>query len=260
MSFAYVGSELELFAGATNWKRYLRDQVAPYLGEDVLEVGAGLGGTTRVLCRGSERRWACLEPDATLAARLEGEIRSGSLPACCEARVGTIEGLDEGETFDTALYVDVLEHIEDDRAEVARAARRLRPGGHLIALSPAHQWLFTPFDQAIGHHRRYSRRGFGALAGDDLEGVRLDYLDSIGLFASLANKLVLRSATPKASQIAFWDRVLVRMSKVVDPALGHSAGKSVLAVWRKAPATARPISPVPKLGVLPPSPSGRGPG
>jgi SAM-dependent methyltransferase len=232
--FSYVGSELDLFSKATNWKGYFRDRIAPYLGEDVLEVGAGLGGTTRVLCRGSERRWVCLEPDATLAARLDGEIRSGSLPRCCEARVGTIEGLVEGETFDTVLYIDVLEHIEDDRAEVVRAARRLRSGGHLIALSPAHQWLFTPFDQAIGHFRRYSRRGFGALAGADLETVRLDYLDSIGLFASLANKLVLRCAMPGPSQVAFWDRVLVRMSKVVDPVLGRSAGKSVLAVWRKA--------------------------
>jgi SAM-dependent methyltransferase len=235
--FSYVGSELELFSAATNWKGYFRDQIASYLGEDVLEVGAGLGGTTRVLYRGSERRWVCLEPDPALAARLEGEIRSGSLPGCHEVRVGTIEGLDESETFDTVLYIDVLEHIEDDRGEVSRAARRLRPGGHLIALSPAHQWLFTPFDAAIGHHRRYSRRGFGALASPDLEQVRLVYLDSIGLFASLANKLVLRSAMPRPSQIAFWDRVLVRMSKGVDPVLGYSAGKSVLAVWRKPLAT-----------------------
>ena len=231
--FSYVGSELDLFSAATNWKGYFRDQIAPYLGKDVLEVGAGLGGTTRVLCRGSERRWTCLEPDPALAARLEAEIRSASLPGCCETRLGTIEGLDERETFDTVLYIDVLEHIEDDRGEVARAARRLRPGGHLIALSPAHQWLFTPFDAAIGHYRRYSRRGFGALASADLEEVRLVYLDSIGLFASLTNKLILKSAMPKPSQIAFWDRVLVRMSKVVDPVLGHSAGKSVLAVWRK---------------------------
>jgi SAM-dependent methyltransferase len=237
MSFTYVGSELELFAGATTWKGYLRHRVAPYLGEDVLEVGAGLGGTTRVLCRGTERRWTCLEPDPALAARLDAAIRSGSLPSCCEARVGTIEQLGEGESFDTAIYIDVLEHIEDDRAEVARAAARLRPGGHLVALSPAHQWLFTPFDAAIGHYRRYSRRQFGALAGAGLRPVRLDYLDSVGLFASLANKLILKSASPTVAQIQFWDRVLVRASKVVDPILGRSAGKSVLAIWRKdAPA------------------------
>jgi SAM-dependent methyltransferase len=232
-TFTYVGSELDLFAAARNWKAYFRDRLAPYLGDDVLEVGAGLGGTTRVLCRGTERRWVGLEPDAALAGRLLDEVRSGSLPGCCEVRVGTLGGLDGAETFDTILYMDVLEHIEDDAAEVARAAGHLRPGGHLVALSPAHQWLFTPFDEAIGHFRRYNRAGFAALASPDLEPVRVCYLDSVGFFASLGNRLLLRSAMPKPSQVAFWDRVLVRMSRVVDPALGYSAGKSVLAVWRK---------------------------
>ena len=244
-SFTYAGSELDLFSAAKNWKSYFRDQLAPYLGEDVLEVGAGLGGTTRALCRGHERRWVCLEPDAALASRLDREIRSGSLPGVCETRVGTLEDFDPAEAFDTILYMDVLEHIEDDRAEVARAARHLRPGGHVIALSPAHQWLFTPFDRSIGHHRRYSRAGFGALASKDLVTARLVYLDSIGFFASLANKLILRSAMPKPSQVAFWDRVLVRMSRVTDPILGYSAGKSVLAVWRKSA-----ISPDGPLGTI----------
>ncbi len=232
-TFTYVGHELDLFSAARNWKSYFRDQLRPYLGRDVLEVGAGFGGTTRVLCRGAEDRWVCLEPDASLAARLERDIRSGSLPACCEARVDTIEGFDAAESFDTILYMDVLEHIEDDRAEVARAAAHLRPGGHIIALSPAHQWLYSPFDRSIGHCRRYSRASFGALAPEGLTTARLVYLDSVGLLASLANKLLLRSDMPGPSQIAIWDRVLVRLSRLVDPALGHSAGKSVLAVWRK---------------------------
>lgn len=231
--FTYVGSELDLFSAAKNWKSYFRDRLKPYLGDDVLEVGAGLGGTTKVLCRGTEKRWVCLEPDTALIARLDQEIASGGLPKCCETRVGTLESFDESETYDTILYMDVLEHIEDDRGEVARAAKHLRSGGHIIALSPAHQWLFTPFDQAIGHCRRYTKAGFGSLAGADLETVRLNYLDSIGFFASLANKLILKSAMPKPSQIAFWDNVLVPMSRVVDPVLGFSAGKSVLAVWRK---------------------------
>lgn len=239
----YPGGELELFSAATTWKGYFGRRVARYLGRDVLEVGAGLGGTTRVLCRGDHRHWCCLEPDKALAARLGESIASGDLPACCEVRVGTIDDLGPAESFDTILYIDVLEHIEDDRAELARASARLRPGGHVVALSPAHQWLYTPFDRAIGHHRRYSRQGFGALAGVGLERVRLDYLDSAGLLASLANKLILKSAMPGPSQIAFWDRVLVRVSKLADPLLGYSAGKSVLAVWRRPPASASSTTP-----------------
>lgn len=235
---AYVGAELDLFAAAARWKSYLRDRMAPYLGPEVLEVGAGFGGTTRYLCDGRRaRRWVCLEPDPTLAGRVVESVGRGDLPPCCEAVVGTVDDLPAGPAFDAILYVDVLEHIEDDAGEVARAAPLLRPGGHLVALSPAHPWLFTPFDAAVGHHRRYTRRTLAALApAGALEPVRLEYLDAVGLLASLGNKLLLRRSMPGPAQIAAWDRLMVPLSRRVDPLLGRSLGKSVLGIWRRAAA------------------------
>ncbi len=233
MPYTYVGTELDLFAAAVHWKSYVRGRVAPYLGRDVLEVGAGHGGTTRVLCDGRAYRWLCLEPDASLADRLRLAISDGELPDCCRMKIGTVADLDDRDRFDTILYMDVLEHIEDDRAEMALAADRLRPGGHLVVLSPAHQWLFTPFDAAIGHHRRYTRRTLRDAAPPDLPLVRLDYLDAAGMLASLGNRLVLQSAMPNPGQIAVWDRFLVPCSRWIDPILGHSLGKSILGIWRK---------------------------
>lgn len=231
--FTYVGSELELFAAATRWKRYLAEQIGPYLNGRVLEVGAGLGMTARALAGGAETEWVCLEPDPALAAQIEEDIRSGGLPAHCKPVVGTTETCAGQGPFDAILYVDVLEHIEADRAEIARASALLSDGGHLIVLAPAHQWLFTPFDEAIGHYRRYSR---SALVGLTVPGlcVRASrYLDATGLLASAGNRLLLRSPMPTAGQIRFWDSVLVRLSRVVDPLLAYRVGKSVLVVWKK---------------------------
>jgi cyclopropane fatty-acyl-phospholipid synthase-like methyltransferase len=236
--FTYVGSELDLFAAATNWKSYFRTHLEPYLGREVLEVGAGLGGTTRLLCRGHERRWVCLEPDAALAERLTQSIQDGQVPGTCEVAIGTLEQMNGETNFDTILYIDVLEHIPDDGGELARAAQCLGPGGHVLVLSPAHPWLYTPFDQAIGHCRRYTKKTLAALSPQGLELVRLLYLDSIGLLASLGNRLLLKSAMPTAKQIAVWDNLLVRLSRLVDPLLGYSVGKSVVGVWRKKTAAA----------------------
>jgi SAM-dependent methyltransferase len=233
MPYVYVGNELDLFAAATRWKSYVRRQVLGYIGRDVLEVGAGNGNTTRALCFGAADRWLCLEPDALLADRLSNAIDSGSLPRCCRVMIGTLADLFDHERFDTILYIDVLEHIADDRAELASAATRLTAGGHIVVLAPAHQWLFTPFDQAIGHHRRYSRPSLRRAAPPELDLVRLVYLDSVGMLASLGNRLLLKSATPGPRQIAVWDRLMVPASRLVDPLLGHTVGKSVLAVWRK---------------------------
>ncbi|MGE0453025.1 MAG: class I SAM-dependent methyltransferase [Vicinamibacteria bacterium] len=229
--FAYVGSELELFARATNWKRYIAARVQPYLGADVLEAGAGLGATTRILCTGAHGRWVCLEPDARLGASLTDAVTAGELPACCQARVGRITDLDAGERFDSILYVDVLEHIEDDRAELAHAAGRLTSGGKVIVLAPAHQSLFTPFDEAIGHFRRYDKSSIRAVAPTSLRLVVLAYLDSVGLLASAANRLVLGSGMPTKRQIWIWDKLMIPASRCLDPLLFGALGKSVLAVW-----------------------------
>lgn len=233
--FEYEGSELELFAGAVNWKRYLGRQIAPFLGDRVLEIGAGIGGTTRALCDGRATRWVCLEPDRTMAARLAGEAGAGRLPDCCEPFAGTLSALPAEERFDAVLYVDVLEHVEEDRAELERAAARLAPGGHLVVLAPAHQSLYSPFDASVGHYRRYSKRSLAALAPDGTRLVRLRYLDAVGMLASLGNRVLLNSSVPTPRQIALWDRLMVRASTLVDPLLGFAVGKSVLAVWRASP-------------------------
>ena len=106
-------------------------------------------------------------------------------------------------------------------------------GGRLIVVAPAHQWLFSAFDTAIGHYRRYNKETIQAITPPGLRLVRTEYLDSIGLFASLANRLLLRRSTPTARQIAFWDRVMVRLSVTIDPIWAYRVGKSLLAVWHR---------------------------
>jgi SAM-dependent methyltransferase len=233
---AYAGTELELFAEARRWKERLARELGPYLRGHVLEVGAGLGGTTRALVRaGGVRAWTALEPDAVLRARLEEAARAlgaeHGIPV--RARGETMAELDASERFDAIAYVDVLEHIADDRRELALAAEHLAPGGRLLVLAPAHAVLFSEFDRHVGHHRRYDRRSLRALAPPGLALARLRYLDSVGLLASLANRLLLRAPVPTRRQVRLWDGWMVPASGVLDRLSFGSIGKSVLAVWRR---------------------------
>lgn len=228
---AYEGSELELFAHATNWKAYWSRALREHVRGDVLEVGAGIGTNTELLLGATNGRWTCLEPDARL-----GELARAAhahLGARCEHLTGTLADVVPERTFDTLLYLDVLEHIADDRAEVTRAARHLRAGGKLVVLAPAHQSLYSPFDRAIGHHRRYDKASLRALAPEGLTLERLFYLDSAGLAASLANRVLLRQSLPTLAQVRTWDRLLVPLSRALDPLLFRSAGKTVVGVWRR---------------------------
>lgn len=228
-SYTYIGSELDLFREAVHWKDYYYKVIRCYLGPDVLEVGAGIGGTTKAICRHQHDRWVCLEPDPALIEVLKADQ---DLPKGCEIRQGTLIDLQEGEAFDAILYMDVLEHIEDDRSELQRAIAHLKPGGFLIVLAPAHQWLFSPFDQAIGHYRRYNRSMLMTLNPPGSTCVSIKYLDSVGLLASLSNRL-LKQSMPTRSQIKLWDTWMVPISRVLDPILNYEIGKSILGVWQK---------------------------
>lgn len=231
--FRYPGGELDDFARARNWKAYWMAQVRPFLGARVLEVGAGIGANTALLCGPAQERWLCLEPDAALAERLRQTIGGVGLAQHVSVLESTIQALDADEVFDTVLYVDVLEHIEDDASELRAASAHLVTGGHLVVVSPAHPWLYSPFDEAIGHHRRYTR---SMMCVFDLPGMtlsRVRYLDVAGLAASAVNRFLLRQSRPTDSQIAIWNRVLVPCSRVLDPLVAYTVGKSILAVWTK---------------------------
>lgn len=232
--FHYPGGELDDFARARNWKAYWMAQVRPFLGTRVLEVGAGIGANTVLLCNANVESWVCLEPDAKLAARLRERIAASAFASRVTVRESTIQGIDASQWFDTVIYVDVLEHIEDDASELRDAASLLTAGGRVIVLSPAHQWLYSPFDAAIGHYRRYSAGMLRAFSIAGMRLLRLRYLDAAGLTAALANRCLLRQSLPTNRQVTFWDRVLVPCSRVLDALFAYRVGKSILAVWEKA--------------------------
>ncbi len=230
--FNYSGTELEIFAHAHNWKRYWAGQVLPYIGQSVLDVGAGLGANLKLLWR-PDASWLCIEPDEALAAMAKKTASEMPQPSKCRVLYGNLAQLSPDEMADTIIYLDVLEHIEDDRAELERALTHLKAGGHLIVLAPSYQWLYSSFDKAIGHFRRYNATSLTAVAPNGLALKKLCYLDSAGVLASAANKLILQSGTPTHWQVTFWDRVLVPLSRLLDKLIAQRAGKSILAVWQK---------------------------
>ena len=230
---SYRGGELDIFEHAVRWKRYWADSIAAYLGGRCLEVGAGRGNNTALLFeRVRAPDWVCVEPDAELRRELRARLDRQGL---AEVRVeAALPEQSSPERFDTILYIDVLEHIEDDRGELRRAAELLAPGGHLIVVAPAHAFLFSEFDASIGHHRRYSLAALRDRTPPGCELVAASYLDSAGILASLANRLLLRQSLPTRSQIETWDRFLVPVSRWLDRLSFGRLGKSVRAIWKRS--------------------------
>jgi SAM-dependent methyltransferase len=229
----YESSDLEIFAKATNWKKYWADKLRPQISGQVVEVGAGVGTSTKYLCTQEYPHWLCLDPDPSHVTQLTRLIESGELPGFCEAKGGVLADLASDFRADTILYVDVLEHIEEDEGEIKLAASHLRPGGHIVVLSPAFRFLYSPFDKTVGHYRRYEKSDAPRLTAEDLALVDVFFLDSVGFLASLTNRMFLKSTMPSPEQIAVWDGMMIPLSKFADVFFRFVFGRSIVMIWRK---------------------------
>lgn len=234
--YHYPGDELQIFSHAVRWKSYWSSRLRKYVKGDVLDVGAGQGNNLEFLLDAPCHSWTALEPDAAL---LQKTIARGAISQ--DPRLKWVTGTTADllaqsplPQYDSIIYIDVLEHIEDDEPEFQRAARLLRPGGHLIVLSPAFQFLYSPFDKAIGHFRRYERPSLSRLSAPGLTQEKLFFLDSAGFMLSAANRMLLRQSMPTEKQIKFWDTWVIPVSRIIDPVLARGFGRSIIGIWKKA--------------------------
>jgi len=226
----YPGKELEALSVAVNYHRWIVDEIEQYLGKTVAEVGAGVGSVSRLILEKNVAMLLAFEPSRNLYPLLQENLSA-------EERVRTINDFfsPRYETgLDSVLYINVLEHIEDDRAELARSLAALRQGGHLVIFVPALSWLHSDFDRQIGHYRRYTKSGLCRLvedAGFHLAKVR--YFDVAGILPWYVNFVLLRNSIGSGS-VSLYDRLVVPVMRAVESVLPPPVGKNVLLVARKS--------------------------
>ncbi|MEY4927339.1 MAG: hypothetical protein RI894_1775 [Bacteroidota bacterium] len=141
------------------------------------------------------------------------------------------------EQMNGIFAIDVLEHIEDDRAALRELYNTLAPNGKLLIYVPARMELYSPFDKAIGHFRRYhlpDLKQKALDAGFEIEMIK--YHDFLGYFASFYNKLMTSDENaglnPKA--VAIYDKFLVPTTEFIENIIRKPPiGKNVLLVARK---------------------------
>ncbi|MEI6574563.1 MAG: class I SAM-dependent methyltransferase [Bacteroidota bacterium] len=229
----YPGNELQAFSKAVNWKKYVARHMKPYIKGCVLEVGAGIGSNTLYLMHQGIEDWLCLEPDSQNLKTLKKKITHNELCSRCRTQLGTLATIGKDEMFDTILYYDVLEHIKNDNLEVINAFSHLRPGGNLIILAPAHQSMFSAFDAAIGHFRRYNKVSLRAVMGDGMKEITCIYLDCFGFLAYKIYSTFAKKRNISGGNVKLWDKLLIPLSVIFDRIFNYRIGKSILGIYQR---------------------------
>ena len=234
LEFEYSGSELTVFSGAKNWKSYWKSRINKFVQGDVLDVGAGIGSTAELFINDMRlNSWLFLEPDRHLASEIASKIKANIFLEKYSVLNYLTANLKTDKRFNTILYIDVLEHIEDDYSELEYASNLLSDAGYVVILVPAHKILFSNFDKQVGHFRRYSKSSLKQAIPPSLQIVKIEYLDSVGVLASLASKFIFKGGNPSSFQVKIWDTIFVPLSRILDPIIFHIAGKSIVCVLKK---------------------------
>ena len=147
--FEYSGvANLEAMKEALNYNRFLLDLLRRNLTDGtVIDFGAGAGTFALPLSK-TDVAMVCIEPDPGL----RDDLSSAGLTAHAD-----LETVPSG-SVNCVYSLNVLEHIEDDRATLTALFDRVRPGGKVIIYVPAFNFLFSEMDRLVGHYRRYRRK------------------------------------------------------------------------------------------------------
>ena len=230
-----AAEELENLAQAGRFFGWIADELAPHLGHRVLEVGAGIG---TIAIKMAERKPAsqitAIEPAENLFDELQAattRLRNVTpLQLTSQDLAGT-----RPRQFDSIVYVNVLEHILDDAAEMRTAFDLVAPGGSLGVFVPAMSRLYGSLDYKSGHHRRYDKaRLREVISGAGFEIVELRYLEVAGVLPYWLMYRVLNRQSLSTMSSGVFDGVVVPVSKVAQRLVPNPPfGKNLLAIARR---------------------------
>ena len=208
---------LDTLAAAPRFNRWMAETVRPFLGDTVMEMGAGIGNLSALLWS-HRKHYIASDIDPEHIAHLRARFEHRPAVQVVRADLACFEDLAPYEKeLDSVLCLNVLEHVKDDRAGLANMFHVLRPGGRAIVLVPEGMSVYGTLDEVLGHHRRYSeeelRRKF-VEAGFHVETVL--HFNRPTRPAWFVNGRILKRRTFSRFQVLVFDRLVWLWRKIDD--------------------------------------------
>lgn len=222
-------SVLEDLRSAARYRDWLVALAAPWLGDDPLEIGSGLGDyADRWATAGQRVTVSEADPERLAELRLRFAGRTDVTVRELEAPIT------ERGHYTCVVAINVLEHVEEDVDALRSFAGLLEPGGRVVLVVPAFPSAMSTFDREIGHHRRYRVRHLRrTLTAAGMKPVQVRYINSIGLLGWYVFVKALRGRPQEGFVLSTYDRLVVPVVRAVESRMQLPFGQSVLAVAEK---------------------------
>jgi glycosyltransferase involved in cell wall biosynthesis len=224
------GEILERLHRAPRFTRWMADVIRPYVGDRVLELGAGTGNMSVHLMPRSVY-WATDVNPHYLQYLMTLRATRPFLRVAYTNAMDT-QSFPTGQFFDTVVCLNVVEHVQDDAGALRNIHDVVVNGGRAIILVPFGPWLYGSLDEVLGHWRRYTEDQFLAVARQASFHVeQIVKFNRPGVPAWWLNGRVLRRKTFGLGQIRILN-ILTPLFRLVDPLLPFPP-LSLIAILRK---------------------------
>ena len=220
---------LEGLATAVNHRRWFVELALPYLGDNPIEIGSGLGDYAIEWAEHLPRFTATeADPDrlVLLKERMADhpniDVREMLLPAA-----------DANGEYSAAVSYNVLERIEDHVGALRSMAELVRPGGRIILIVPAFMFAMSQVDIATGHIRRYTKKSMrAAMSEAGLEIEKLHYANALGLIGYYGATSIFKLAPKEGPMVKVYDSLVLPATKFAEQLVKPPFGQSVFVVAR----------------------------
>ena len=224
----YPTEATERFDDAQIHIKYCVSFIKKYLKKKVLEIGAGCGSFTDNYYNNDIKELIVNDTDKQNLIILKKKYSKNKKIKVTKSGVNSFKN-----KFDTIIYLHVLEHIKEDIKEIENAKLKLKKGGFLVIIVPAHKKIYSKLDKAVGHYRRYEKyffkRKFKNLIIEEFK-----YLDSMGYILYYLNKIFFKKEKfPSKLKIFIWDKIFSPLSIIFDFLFFYKFGKCIFCVFKK---------------------------
>ncbi|HEX6510096.1 MAG TPA: methyltransferase domain-containing protein [Chloroflexota bacterium] len=217
-------------ASADRYNSWIYSQIAPYLGQRILDVGCAIGNITQFYVDREQVIGVDVVSEELEVAR---ERFAGKNFEAHHMDVSSPQLLQfKDRELDTAVCLNVLEHVEDDVHALRNMRDALVPGARICLLVPCNKWLFGPMDAIDHHFRRYTKREMNAKveeAGLTIE--HQNYFNMLGIAAWFLQNRVLRRSMAAPAQYSVYDS-LVPVLRAIERAIAVPSGLSLVTICR----------------------------
>lgn len=201
-------------------------QFSPYLGKRVADIGCGIGNFAEFLK--NRELYLGFEPEEKLAEEFEILYKADNIKLAVNGDIASNKAAEEMKSYkvDSAICINVLEHIENDKLALSNIVKGVKTEGHICILAPAAPRLYGSLDELDRHYRRYSKKTLLKLTENQpVKIVKCYYLNFIGMFGWFIKGKVLKQKAQKNKNYKIMNMLLPVISfteNIVKPPVGMS--------------------------------------